>query len=51
MRGNSLDTEKSMWGSILDKMSGGSNTIEKTGRNKRESHIPTRRKVGDMALS
>ncbi len=51
MRGNSLDTEKSMWGSILDKMSGGSNTIEKTGRNKRESHIPTRRKAGDMALS
>ena len=51
MRGSSLDTEKSMWGSSLNKMSGGSNTIEKTGRNKRESHIPTRRKAGDMALS
>ena len=40
-----------MRGNSLDKMSGGSNTIEKTGRNKRESHIPTRGKVGDMALS
>ena len=40
-----------MQGNSLDKMSGGSNTIEKTGRNKRESHILTRRKAGDMVLS
>ena len=40
-----------MQGSSLDKMSGGTNAMEKTGRNKRESHIPTRRKAGDMALS
>ncbi|MCI7763644.1 MAG: hypothetical protein MSK46_04450 [Bacteroidales bacterium] len=25
--------------------------MEKTGRNKRESHIPTRENAGDMALS
>ena len=40
-----------MRGNSLDKMSGGTNAMEKTGRNKRESHIPTRRKAGDMALS
>ena len=46
-----MATESSMRGNSLDKMSGGSNTIEKTGRNKRESHIPTRENAGDMALS
>lgn len=40
-----------MRGNILDKMSGGTNAMEKTGRNKRESHIPTRENAGDMALS
>lgn len=40
-----------MRGNSLDKISGETNVMEKTGRNKRESHIPTRRKAGDMALS
>ena len=40
-----------MRGNSLDKISEETNVMEKTSRNKRESHIPTRRKAGDMALS